>query len=96
MTTRAPIVRSIPVLLKCVRSHTVLASAPQRVTPALDAPQHGDQRIDLLAGVVERQRSTHGAFLSEPAQDRLGAVMARTHRDALAVERRPISSERNP
>ena len=38
--------------------------------------QHCHHPVDLLAGVVERDGGSHGGFLSEAAQDGLGAVVA--------------------
>ena len=37
--------------------------------------------------IVERQRRTHRGFEAEAAEDRLGAVVAGAHGDALLVER---------
>jgi len=63
--------------------------------------QRGDQRIDVPAGVVERQRDANGALVPEPPHDRLRAVVAGPHGDPLAVERladllwgEPVEQER--
>ena len=52
-----------------------------------ELPQRCDQRVDVLAGVVERQRRADGAFVAEAAHDRLGAVVTRAHGDPFVVER---------
>ena len=49
-------------------------------------PKRRDESIDLFASVVQRQRCAERALHSESAQDRLRAVMAAAHSDALAVK----------
>ena len=48
-----------------------------------------DQRVDIGAGIVKRQRGTHRTFHAEAAEDRLSAVMTCAHRNTLFVERLP-------
>ena len=69
--------------------------APPRLSAAAAGQplHHRHQRVDLLAGVVERQRRPHGGLEAEAAQDRLGAVVAGAHGDAFAGSARaPTSS----
>src|SRR6266511_2958786 len=63
------------------------SSEPPVTSSGLDAPQRSDERVDVLAGVVERERWADNGLDAEAAQDRLGAVVARAHGDALLVER---------
>ena len=53
----------------------------------LNAQQRGDERVDVLAGVVEARATGAPCLQAEPAQDRLGAMVAGAHGDALPVER---------
>src|SRR5512137_2175210 len=50
-------------------------SGPAAPAPRLDAEQRRHQRVDVLAGVVRRERGAHRALEAEPAQDGLGAVV---------------------
>ena len=50
-------------------------------------PDSGNQRIDVIARVIEGKRWAHGAFDAEAAKNRLRAVMAGANGDALAVQR---------
>src|SRR5664280_1324149 len=75
LPSRPPAVE--PASGRCERRDTVRRDATHRV----------DQSIDVLTGVVRRKRRPYGAVVSEPAEDRLCAVMTRAHRDPLAVER---------
>jgi hypothetical protein len=52
----------------------------------LDAVQRRDKGINILVCVVKCKRGSDRAFKPEPAQDRLGAVMARAHRNAFTVK----------
>src|SRR5882757_1002840 len=57
-----------------------------RAPAAREAVDHVHRDVDLLVGVVERQRGPHRRLHTEAAQDRLGAVVPGAYRDALAVE----------
>ena len=55
-------------------------------SPSLDAQQRRDQSVDILGGIVKRQRRADGRFHAEAAQNGLGAVVAGAHGDTLLVE----------
>jgi selenium-binding protein 1 len=58
------------------------------MSPArLKTQERGDQRIDILTGIVEDQRRPDCALNSHATQDRLSTVVAGSHGDALLVER---------
>src|SRR5450631_2090987 len=64
----------------------------QRSMPAiallgLNPAQGGDERVNILIGVVKGERWPHGRLQSKPAQDRLRAMMAGADSNALPVER---------
>jgi hypothetical protein len=46
----------------------------------------GDQCVDLIASVVERQRRADRALDAEPPEYRLRAMMSGPHGDAFAIE----------
>jgi hypothetical protein len=49
--------------------------------------EDGDERVDIGAGVVEREGGADGGFLAKAAEDGLGAVVPGAHGDAIGVER---------
>jgi len=53
---------------------------------SLDA---GGQRIDLLLGVIKRQRCAYGGRHAEAVHDRLSAVVPGSNRDAFTVQYSP-------
>src|ERR1700685_1859830 len=55
-------------------------------TSELKAVQSRHERVDVLFRVVRRERRADGALETEATEDRLRAVMSRTHRDAFAIE----------
>src|SRR5476651_813464 len=57
------------------------------ISSALEIPDRADEGVYIFAGVVQRQRRTHGAFDSEAAKNRLGAMMAGTNGDAFLIQR---------
>ena len=52
----------------------------------LYAQQRYNERVNILAGVVERQGRAHRGLKPEPAQNRLGAVMSRADRNSFLIE----------
>ena len=54
-----------------------------------DALKGGHEGIDIGAGVVDSERSAHGAFDAQRVHQRLGAVVAGAHLDAELVEHQP-------
>lgn len=55
---------------------------------AAQPQQRCDQRINIGTGVIERERWAHAAFYAKPPQNRLRTIVARAHRNTLAIERR--------
>lgn len=53
----------------------------------MDTEQGGGQGIDIGTGVIGSERSANGAFETEAAMDRLGAMMAGADGDAFAIEK---------
>src|ERR1700722_18108168 len=53
------------------------------------AVQRGDERIDIGAGIVKRQRRPDGRLMTKTTQDRLCAVMTAADGNAIGIERRP-------
>src|ERR1700743_427076 len=51
-----------------------------------EAMEHGDECVDVGAGIVEREGGANGGFLTEATRDGLGAVMAGPDGDAVGVE----------
>lgn len=56
-----------------------------RRAPLFKIPDGRDQRIDIFTRIVERQRSAHGGFDTEPPENRLSAMVARTHSDTFQI-----------
>ena len=51
-----------------------------------DAPHCLDEHVDLVEGVVERERRTHRGLQTEASQNRLRAVVPSPHGNAVGVE----------
>ena len=52
------------------------------------APDRGNEAVDFVAGVVERQRCSRRRRHAEELHQRMGTVMSATHGDTLVVEQR--------
>src|SRR3954452_574215 len=52
----------------------------------LDAPEAGDQAVDVVAGRVHRDRGARGGGNAEPRHEDLRAVVPGADADALAAE----------
>src|ERR1700730_10380735 len=66
--------------------HRLRDSARAIALLGLDVMKSDDERVDILAGVVERKGRPHGRLVPEPAQDRLRAMMTGAHCNASAVK----------
>src|ERR1700730_10656961 len=72
--------------LNLKRARSPPRSQVRRDSWANHAQQRSDQRVDVLAGVIECQLWTDRALNSEAAQDGLGTVVPGAHGDALLIE----------
>src|SRR3989442_788075 len=70
----------------CSPSKRPIGATSGRAEEFLRLPQPLDERVDVVAGVVEVQRRTRAGGHAEALVQRLGAVMAGAHRDAVSVE----------
>src|ERR1019366_7990834 len=69
-------------------SYELITSRDSDGAARLQLSDRDDQGVNLLAGIVERQRRAHCTFQSVAAQGGLGAVMSRADSDAFLVQGR--------
>src|SRR6185437_6841840 len=65
----------------CIAPRSIIVAA------ALEAMQRSYQGIDICMGIVHCPRRPYGGLKPTTPQDRLRAVVTRTHRNAFAVQR---------